>query len=1150
TLKNQIAQIWDAETGNDVYAFLNITAVAVSEDGLRLALADKDGKIKVYRTSDFTAIEEFTTDHLQIEQLAISKDSTVTVAAAYLNNIFLFSSQSSVQEWTAHQDKIWAVSFSPTGKLLLTVSDDNTTKLWTYGQKEEAVMKGHNNDVYCGGFSSDGIKIFTGSEDRTVRMWDLEGHEVGTFLGHSKDVQALCASHKDYRVASADEDGNVLIWKVRTLAPNLNASATKTFKHGKELKAAEGSDRDIKYALYPKRDLILAYSNNQVQLTNLYGAQAETIYLSLPDARAFAIPDTASFLSGYRNGFLMRHRRKANALKEEQGSSAWVVTDSLKAHNGTITAIAFSPDGKQFVTGGWDGRAVRWNALTMRPIDTLRGHTDRIHCVAISTKGQVLTGCEDGTAILWAADGKVLHVLSGHTHPILSVAFHPEGHLCVTGSADKTARIWNVESGTAQTILQEGHEDQISAVLFSPDGKTVLSGSVDNSLIIWTLGGEPVIRMTGHPSDISAMAFTPDGDILSADRRGQINAWYTIENYIDNQVDRVSVLDLVNHGLDLEDAELDEIRDADVYAALARRKEEKQRWEEAYRLYTSSLGVRTNVDATLGQYRSSSHLPQVTYDFSLILSHGNASIWMKFAQVLFDEKKHLNQAAAMLERAEQEQHTKDQLLLLHRIATYQKQNFDLNRFTNSTDADDLYAYGNYFNNRGRYLEAAQMYRKADSLAHTPQRRIDLQRALVNAGKTLPLEAFLQADRDEELTAYASYFYNRSDWEKAWQLYDKSFKLQYEGKVLLQLQRIAERIGRNVDFGLFLKADKYTDLSEFANYFRTKARDVDRYSKQFKQDNKEIPSFHKTLLRALWDRTRQLQERLYTLQPTPNNLINWYAAAVKIGPDKGIQVPQKEHFTRSKNPGELQQYANFFLAEKNWAYAEELYLKIITLDSTGNNPDAISGLYQIYRQDKRKDKEMEKYYREMLKADKPDILLRYASTVRPTEEMSKQRVDWKRTYDNVKRLEDKAFSIDPVEAVQRKKDLSETYNSLGWYQLFIPDSIGTGPRNCELSILRGIELDPSNLYLYTNLPTAYLLQNRWRDAEKIYLERKDQPYMPNRNLPFYRDVFLKDLEELEEGGIHHPGFECLRKLLTEGGPLPDDLPCKQGSGKGK
>lgn len=56
-----------------------------------------------------------------------------------------------------------------------------------------------------------------------------------------------------------------------------------------------------------------------------------------------------------------------------------------------------------------------------------------------------------------------------------------------------------------------------------------------------------------------------------------------------------------------------------------------------------------------------------------------------------------------------------------------------------------------------------------------------------------------------------------------------------------------------------------------------------------------------------------------------------------------------------------------------------------------------------------------------------------------------------------------------------------------------------------------------------------------------MERKDQPYMPNRNLPFFRDVFLKDIEEFEDAGISHPDFNCVRQLM--GKPL-SDKPCKR------
>jgi TIR domain/WD domain, G-beta repeat len=77
---------------------------------------------------------------------------------------------------------------------------------------------------------------------------------------------------------------------------------------------------------------------------------------------------------------------------------------------------------------------------------------------------------------------------TGHTSMVNSVAFSPDGRFALSGSHDKTLKLWDV--GTAKELRSfTGHGSVVTSVAFSPDGRFALSGSHDATLKLWDLRG-------------------------------------------------------------------------------------------------------------------------------------------------------------------------------------------------------------------------------------------------------------------------------------------------------------------------------------------------------------------------------------------------------------------------------------------------------------------------------------------------------------------------------------------------------------------------------------------------------------------------------------------------------------------------------------
>ncbi len=91
------------------------------------------------------------------------------------------------------------------------------------------------------------------------------------------------------------------------------------------------------------------------------------------------------------------------------------------------------------------------------------------------------------------------------------MALTPDGRRALSGSADKTLRLWDLETGACLKIL-EGHTGRVESVALTPDGRRALSGSYDKTLRLWDLDTGACLKiLEGHTGSVESVAPTPDG---------------------------------------------------------------------------------------------------------------------------------------------------------------------------------------------------------------------------------------------------------------------------------------------------------------------------------------------------------------------------------------------------------------------------------------------------------------------------------------------------------------------------------------------------------------------------------------------------------------------------------------------------------------
>jgi WD40 repeat protein len=216
-------------------------------------------------------------------------------------------------------------------------------------------------------------------------------------------------------------------------------------------------------------------------------------------AAAFS-PDGKSFVTGSLDWTARRWDLNSNELNRLR-------------HQDDVRAIAFHPnDPTLILTGSADGLAQLWNTGTGAPSSEPLKHNDAVGVVAFSPDGRmILTGSEDNTSWLWDTAAKRRFRLKGHHGAVLAVAFSPDGKIAVTGSRDKTARFWDTATGN-ELAPHVVHGNEVMAVAFSPNGQFIVTASADRTARLWDRATrKPIGPPLVHEGWVWVAAFSPDG---------------------------------------------------------------------------------------------------------------------------------------------------------------------------------------------------------------------------------------------------------------------------------------------------------------------------------------------------------------------------------------------------------------------------------------------------------------------------------------------------------------------------------------------------------------------------------------------------------------------------------------------------------------
>ncbi|MCB9267376.1 MAG: caspase family protein [Lewinellaceae bacterium] len=435
-------------------AFYN--SLDYSEDGQYIVSAV--GPLIILLDGKGQLVSQVTQDSQTVNEVRFSPDGQLIAAGTDGGRLMLWSRQGEkIWDIPAHEKGVAAVSFSKDGNKLLSSCPDGSIKIWN---KEGQLIRTFSqapsfNDAE---FSPDGTSILSSGPDTAAHLWSLEGEHLQAFRGYAHSVLSVTFTPDGRQFVTGNDDGIARLWlplqgRLRTMSGH------------------SGPVTDLAYS----RDgsfLLTGGGPGKAIFRDADGAPLWETADSLGTMASALSPDGQTIVTGDAEGELYWWNQKGELIRREKG------------HDYDVRDLAFNPEGTQFVSASNDTRARLWS-VQGDSLATFAGHELDLFATAFSADGKsIATSAWDNLLKLWSLDGQERKSI-GFKDVINDIAFTKDGNYILVAGDQREALMLDNSGQLTRGFF--GHKSGVTSLSLAPQGRFLLTGSRDKTARIWDL---------------------------------------------------------------------------------------------------------------------------------------------------------------------------------------------------------------------------------------------------------------------------------------------------------------------------------------------------------------------------------------------------------------------------------------------------------------------------------------------------------------------------------------------------------------------------------------------------------------------------------------------------------------------------------------